>query len=114
MKSERALFKYKNVSYKPEIIEDLKKDTYQVIHWVVSEDGEEFKADYTPYHKMSKGDFEMYVNLGCPVRRSEHPWSHYRLYEAMKKKPEQIEPEINKGLKKKTEKKSATRKTRNT
>ena len=114
MRSERSLFRCKDKTYKPEIIEDLKRDTYRVVHWVVSDDGDEFKADYTPYHKMSRGDFEMYVNMGCPPQRGDHPWSHLRLYEASKKKPEASTEEINKTFKPKTEKKSAPRKTRNT
>jgi hypothetical protein len=114
MRSEKSLFKYKGKTYKPQVLEDLKKDTYQVVHWVVGEDDDVFKADYTPHHKMSRGDFEMYVNMGCPPQRGDHPWSHYRLYEAYKKNPEGTSAKINKTLKPKPEKTSAIRKTRNT
>lgn len=114
MKVLKSLYKHKGKVYKPEIIEDLKRDTYRVIHWVEDPETGTFQADYTPHHAMSKRDFEMYVDMGCPVQRGEHPWSHYRLYEAYKKNPEGTSTEINKALKPKTEKKSAPRKTRNT
>lgn len=114
MKNLKSLYKHKDKVYKPEILEDLKKDTYRVVHWVEHTETGLFQADYTPHHRMSKRDFEMYVDMGCPVQRGDHPWSHYRLYEAYKKKPDGLDDEINKALKKKTEKKSGPRKTRNT
>lgn len=113
----KSVHEYKGRVYRPEIIENQKKDTYQVIHWIedLHMDGQVFKAEYTPYHKMSKGDFMMYVDLGCPPQRGEHPWSHYRLYEAYKKKPETFDDKINKAFKKVVKRvKSAVRKTRNT
>jgi len=115
-KPAKRVYEHRSKIYRPEVIEDLKKDTYRVDHWVEDLEGMQmFKADYTPYHKMSKRDFEMYVDLGCPVQRGDHPWSHYRLYEAYKKKPETFDDKINKAFKKVTEKvKSAIRKTRNT
>ena len=116
-KAFKKVYEYRNKVYRPEIIEDLKKDTYEVIHWIedLNADGCMFRADYTPHHTMSKGDFMMYVELDCPDRRSEHPWSHYRLYEAYKKKPETFDQKINKAFKKVTKRiKSAIGKTRNT
>lgn len=113
----KKVHEYRSKVYRPEIIEDLKKDTYEVIHWVedLDADGCMFKADYTHHHVMSKRDFMMYVEMGCPDRKSEHPWSHLRLYEAYKKKPETLDDQINKAFKKVVKRvKGAVRKTRNT
>lgn len=113
----KALFEHKGLVYRPEVHEDLKKDTYRVDHWVedLHMDGRMFCAEYTPHHSMSKGDFKMYVDLGCPRQVMDRPWSHHSLREAYKKKPETLDDKINKAFKRIVEKtKSAVRKTRNT
>ena len=116
MKSDRKrLYTYKGFSYRPEVLEDLKKDTYQVVHWVEDQhlDGREFTADFTKYHKMSRVDFENYVNLKCPRAPGETKWTPVRLREVIRSN-EDAESFINKFSKKIKEGiKSAARKTRN-
>lgn len=111
----KKLFSYNGFVYRPEVIEDLKRDTYEVVHWVedLHLDGKMFKADFTHYHRMSKIDFETWVNLGCPKAPAERLWTHSRLRDMMKHniRPEsfinKVSSKIKEGIK------SAARKTRN-
>lgn len=117
--TEKTIYRYKNKIYKPNVLEDYEKDVYKVTHWIedVEDSSTRFEADFTPYHTMSKVDFQMYVDLGCPARKGQYPWSTLRLHqykEETKNKP--VESTINKPLvtKDKGKRKNASGKTRNT
>ena len=109
-------YRYKGMVYRPEVLEDLKKDTYEVVHWVedLHLDVQMMKVDFTPYHRMSKVDFETWVDLGCPKAPAERLWTQNRLRDMMKHniRPESFTNKVSNKIKEGI--KSDARETRNT
>ena len=67
--SERPLYRFEGYCYRPEVHEDVKRDTYSVVHRVEKPTGEVVIADFTPHLTMTRVDFETYVRLECPGRQ---------------------------------------------
>lgn len=59
---------YKGYRYEPDVMRD--HDVVKVFHDAIRPDGSTVAIDFTPYRKMRQEDFERWVDLGEPTRRS--------------------------------------------